>query len=246
MEPKKRKKNHVVIVTSDAADAAVKRFQIRTWLLWLIIIVLCVAMGAGLGYILYEDQIRNAANTKIQLHEEKVKSLEAQLEEQRINAEEQEKAQEKEIVLLNERIDLYETTVNLQKEEIQEMTEIQQEMYQPTTLPLTGAATIEEVGGEEPACLFTAAEGALIVATASGSVTEVVEVPDEGYRVSIDHGNGYVTVYQNAEEPKLKQGDDVMRGMTVFVVERTSLKLGYQIIKDGVYVNPMDIMEIDG
>ena len=138
------------------------------------------------------------------------------------------------------------STVNLQKAETDDLKAQLEVLYAPTLLPLTGAATIEEVEGEEAMCIFNATEGALVLATASGTVTEVIEDPENGYMVTIDHGNGYETIYYNTDAPKVKQGDDIMQGMTIYVMDRSSLKLGYQIRKDGVYVNPMDVIEIDG
>ena len=59
MDSKKQKQkvNHVVIVTSEATDASVKQYRIKPWLLWMVVIVICVVIGAGLGYIIYEEQI---------------------------------------------------------------------------------------------------------------------------------------------------------------------------------------------
>ena len=50
----KRKNNHVVIVTSDAANAGVRQFRIRPWILQTIILILCVIIGALIGYFVYE------------------------------------------------------------------------------------------------------------------------------------------------------------------------------------------------
>ncbi len=248
MEPKKhkQKKNHVVIVTSDAADAKVKQFQIRPWLLWLIIIIVCVVIGVGFGYLLYEDQIWNAANEKIAVHQENVKLMEQKLEKQQKAAADEAKRYEEAMDNLEKEKELLTSTVTLQKAEVEELKAEIDKLYNPVLLPLTGAATIEESGETEPMCIFNASEGALVVATASGTVTEVIEEPEQGYKVTIDHGNGYVTIYRNTDAPKVKQGDEVMQGMTVYVIDRSSLKLGYQIMKDGVFVNPMDVIEIDG
>ena len=62
MEPKKhkRKKNHVIIITSDDVDANVKQFQVRQWLVQLLIIVVCVIIGAVIGYFLYEGKLPTA------------------------------------------------------------------------------------------------------------------------------------------------------------------------------------------
>ncbi len=248
MEPNKhkQKKNHVVIVTSDAADAKVKQFQIRPWLLWLVIITVCIVVGVGFGYLLYEDQIWNAANQKIAVHEENVKQMEQKLEKQQKAAADEAKRYESAIDELEKEHELLTSTITLQKAEIEELKMEMDKLYNPTLLPLTGAATIEETGDTEPMCIFNATEGTLVVATASGTVTEVIEEPEQGYKVTIDHGNGYLTIYRNTDAPKVKQGDEVVQGMTVYVMDRSSLKLGYQIMKDGFFVNPMDIIEIDG
>ena len=248
MEPKKhkQKKNHVVIVTSDAEDAKVKQFQIRPWLLWVIIITGCLVVGVGFGYLLYEDQIWSAANQKIAVHQENVTLMEEKLEKQQKAAADEAKRYEEVIDGLEEERELLTSTVTLQKEEIERLKAEMDKRYNPVRLPLTGAATIEEVGESEPACIFNASEGALVVATASGMVTEVIEEPEQGYKVTIDHGNGYLTIYRNSSMPKIKQGDEVVQGMTIYVMDSNSLTLGYQIMKDGVLVNPMDIIEIDG
>ena len=54
----KRKNNHVVIVTSDAADARMKQFRIRPWILQTLVIIFCVMLGTLIGYFLYEDNVR--------------------------------------------------------------------------------------------------------------------------------------------------------------------------------------------
>lgn len=248
MEPNKQKhkKNHVFIVTSDAADAKVNQFQVRPWLLWLIVVTVCVVIGVGFGYLLYQDQMKNAADQRIEEYKKIAENLEVQLNEQMEKKEEDAKAFEQEILKLEQEKEILSTTVQLSKSELEELTQRFDELYHPCLLPLTGAATIEEITEGEPKCIFHAGEGALVVATAGGMVTEIIQVPEEGYQVTIDHGNGYMTIYKNAEEPKVKQGEDVMQGATIFVVDRSSLKLEYQILKDGVLMNPMDIMEIDG
>ena len=95
MESKKhkRKTNHVVIVTSDAVDANVRQFRIKPWLLQTIIVILCVVLGAFIGYFIYEERIWvdtwktvNQKNTEltdqITLLEEEKQELEAQVESQ--------------------------------------------------------------------------------------------------------------------------------------------------------------------
>ena len=202
---------------------------------------------------MYEEQIWNAANERIEEYKSIVKDLEEQIKEKdseatalQENFEAEKKEYELEISELNNKLTILSDTINQKVEEVDELTALRDAMYNPTMLPLTGAASIEEKTEGDPICLFTAAEGALVVATANGTVTEIVEEPEYGYKVSIDHGNGYVTIYRNKDNPKVKQGDKVMRGVTIFVVDVDNLQLGYQITKESVYINPMDMMEIEG
>lgn len=248
MESKKhkRKTSHVVIVTSDAVDANVKQFRIRPWVLWTAIVILSVVMGAGLGYIIYEDQIWSVANQRIDEHVAKEKELQLQLNQQKQEAEETQKLLQAEIDQLEKEKEILSDTVNIKDDEVKTAVGELEKLYNPTKLPLTGGATIEEITEGEPMCVFQATEGALVVATASGTVTDIFEDAENGFKVTIDHENGYVTVYQNTEAPKVKLGENVMQGMTIFVVDKSSLKLKYQVIKDENYINPMEIMEIEG
>ena len=77
----KRKTNHVLIVTSDAVDANVKQFKIRPWILETIIIVLCVVIGAMIGYLAYEERIWEAAVQKNNAQAEAMKELSQEKEE---------------------------------------------------------------------------------------------------------------------------------------------------------------------
>ena len=66
-----------------------------------------------------------------------------------------------------------------------------------------------------------------------------------GLQVKIDHGNGYVTTYShldNAYGVKVKQGDEVELGRQLgnmgLTGRTTGLHLHFEIIKDGIKVNP--------
>ena len=67
-----------------------------------------------------------------------------------------------------------------------------------------------------------------------------------GYKIVIDHGNGYVTIYYNKGEPTVNVGDNIRQGATLYIVEAINTELIYQIAVDGVYVNPLEVMQISG
>ncbi len=53
----KRRLNHVLILTSDAADANVKQFRVRAWIVEVVVFLLCVLVGGVIGYFVYEGQL---------------------------------------------------------------------------------------------------------------------------------------------------------------------------------------------
>ena len=98
---------------------------------------------------------------------------------------------------------------------------------------------------EIPTVVFGVKKGTLIVAAGAGVVKSVEEL-EEGTCVMIDHGNGYVSVYLFNGTPKIKAGDEVLRGTLLFEVTSNNAKFSFQILENGNYVNPMDLMEIHG
>ena len=134
------------------------------------------------------------------------------------------------------------------------------EKFYPNGLPVSGKVTIEdepvensEVSSEmmndkelRKMVIFGAANDAKVMAAGSGKVTSIKRDTEFGYAVRIDHGNGYITIYRYNDQPKIKEGDDVTKGQLLFEVGFASSKVGYQIMYDNEYINPMDIMEING
>ena len=85
-----------------------------------------------------------------------------------------------------------------------------------------------------------------MVATAKGTVIAVNDDLEYGHNVWVDHGNGYITIYRSKHTALVSQGDAVVRGTTLFLIEEAKEKFGYQIVKEGEYVNPLDFMAING
>lgn len=245
----KRKMNHVVIVTSDAVDANVKQFRIRPWILQSVILVLCVIIGALIGYLNYEKQIWSVMSQKNTSLQETISKLEGEkeilstqmgeLEAQIEERETQIKEQDEQILILSETVN---QKIQAEKDLIAEL----ESQSLPTGFPLTGLATMEDEMEADLTCIFNTSKGSTVVATASGTVTAVNDDVEYGHSVWIDHGNGYLTIYKNKGDVTVCEGDSVVRGSTLFVVGEENLKLGYQMKKDGGYINPMDMLTING
>lgn len=240
----KRKNNHVVIVTSDATDARMRQFRIRPWILQTIIIFQCIIIGALIGFFIYEKDVWTGRMEQEGLENETIKVL----EQEKAELEAQMAGREEEIAELNDKIRLLSETVNQQAQAESALSEQLEKQTMPTEFPLTGKTTMEETSGteENPICVFTASPGSMVVATATGTVTVVSEDPEYGNNIWIDHGNGYTTIYRNKGEVKVKQGEKVTQGATLFVITEDDSKLGYQVMKDGEYVDPMEVLAISG
>ncbi|MCI9436109.1 MAG: peptidoglycan DD-metalloendopeptidase family protein [Lachnospiraceae bacterium] len=244
----KRKNSHVVIVTSDAVDTRMKQFRIRPWILQVIIVILCIIIGTLIGYFSYEKDIWAAETKQMQAQDEVIEGLEqekAGLENQVNTLNEEIEGLNNEITSLDEKIRILSETVSQKVEAESTLSGQLEKRFLPTRLPLSERASMDEVT-EDLTCIFTAASDSMVVATADGTVSVVSEDPEYGHNVWIDHGNGYTTIYRNQGSVKVKQGEAVTQGTTLFLITDDSSKLGYQMMKDGVYVNPMDMLDISG
>ncbi len=231
----KRKTNHVVIVTSDAVNANVKQFRIKPWIMQAIIIVLCVIIGVMIAYFSHEEKIWQAVSTRNTQQQETIEVLE------------EEKMQlQYEIDELNATIQILSDTVNQKVQSESELKAVLEKQSMPTEFPLTGSASMEEAAEGDPLCIFIASVGTTVVATANGTVQAINEEETYGHNVWIDHGNGYVTVYRNKGDVTVKIGDEVVQGTTLFLIGEDNTTLGYQMMKDGTYISPMEMLEING
>ena len=64
--------------------------------------------------------------------------------------------------------------------------------------------------------------------------------------MTVDHGNGYFSVYRNGASPKVKEGDTVTNATELFKIETGNEVLGYQIIENEEYIDPLSLMETYG
>ena len=96
-----------------------------------------------------------------------------------------------------------------------------------------------------------AAAGAVVAATAAGTVLSVEEDGRLGTTVVVDHHNGYVTTYASLQpETAVLAGDTVALGDTLGSVGNTSLSeaglgahLHFSVVKDGQAVDPMEFLD---
>lgn len=231
----RRKVSRIVIFTTDAVDARTRQLRIHPLLTGLLTLMVCCFFGVLIGYVMYEGQIWEADREKDALRVKELEGLQA------------DKASlEAEIENLNAKIEVLSAAVNEQSQTAGELQAQLDEQSLPTDYPLTGSAGIEEISEGDPMVIFSAAEGSTVIASAKGTVASVEESESGEKCVIVDHGNGYQSLYRNSGEAQVKAGDEVAKGTTLFLIGEENKQLIYQIKKEENYINPMEMLSING
>lgn len=262
MELKKRKSkiSYTVMIISDSAKKHVKQIHLKAGMVGALSGFAFVAVVFFICYVVYSSITLSDSLERSRKQMEQI----AQLKE--------EKAQlEISNVELTEKVSILSSTVNQKVEVEQALAAEQEENHLPKGFPLSGSAqikTADEVNeeaaenaeeGDRDAVqenavpdmetkeiIFTAASGINVIASGAGNVTETGADAEYGYFVRIDHGNGYVTTYRNGGNPMVKIGDEVARGAILYVIAEENTAMGYSIKKEEAYIDPMEMIEING
>ena len=97
---------------------------------------------------------------------------------------------------------------------------------------------------------FTAPRGTAIYATSDGVVIRA-DNRSSGYgkHIRINHGYGYVTLYAHLSKYNVRKGQKVKRGDIIGFVGNTGRSqaphLHYEVIKDGIAINPINFYSGD-
>ena len=110
--------------------------------------------------------------------------------------------------------------------------------FGPRPRPTPGAST------DHKGVDIGAPTGSAIVASAGGRVTTSRYSSSAGNYIVISHGNGMSTVYMHCSALYVSVGDVVSRGQKIAAVGSTGYSTGphlhFGVIKNGVYVNPLN------
>ena len=238
----KRKVSRIIIFTTDAVDAEMKQVRIRPWVVTVLTVLVCCLLGGIIGYAVYETQLWQLEKDKDVRLEGSMGELEAEI----AQLKDELLLKENEIAIRDEKIEALSSAFNAQSDEMDALKNELSQQSLPSDYPLTGSAGIEESNEGDPMVIFSAEEGITVIASANGKVTGVETDDAYGNRVIIDHGNGYVSIYRNKGEVQVKVGDEVSRGTTLFLIGEDNKQLGYQIMKNSAYINPMEMLSING
>ena len=235
---KKKKIKYNILLVPDAANEDVKTSSLSMRVVKTICIGVLLLVVVALVYCYYLTSHVLVANTSINsLRNEEVVLTE---EKKKLTAQNQE-LQEK-ISILSDTI-----TEKVQQEEARAAEAAKE--FIPTGFPMKGSATYDESCQEldgQPIAMFSAMEGTSVIATATGKVSAIAGDDENGYIVMVDHENGYYSVYRNGSKPKVEEGQQITTETVIFIIQSGKEELGYQIIENDVYIDPLNLMEIYG
>lgn len=235
---KKRKTNYMLMLFMDSQEGRIRQMGFGPVLVETVAAIgfVIVIVAVVLAVVCYRSN-------------RKIEDLMEQTEQQRKDIEEL-TAEKADLVSLREelsnKVTILSDTVNQKVEEEEALEQEKAQAHMPVGFPMSASASLEEVEGDNPMVKFNGSEGSSVIASADGTVSSITT--DSGYRhcVKIDHGNGYTSIYRNDGDVMVKEGDEVVRGAILYVIGEDNTELGYQIMYDERYVDPMDLVNIDG
>ncbi len=232
---RKRKTNYMLMLFMDSKEGRIRQM--------------------GFGPLLVESGVFIGLTVVVVLavicyrSDKKIEVLSAETERQKQNIEEltEEKA---DLVSLREelmnKVTILSDTINQKVEEEEALEQERAQAHMPVGFPLSSSASLEEAEGENPMVKLTGSEGSSVIASADGLVISITT--DSGYLhcIKIDHGNGYNSIYRNDGDVMVKEGDEIVRGAILYVIGEDNTELGYQIMYEEKYIDPMGLINIDG
>lgn len=235
-KPHIRWDRQMLIVSSEKSFPGLRQYRYHPLVRLILATLVCAVLGALVGYCYHESK-------QLWYRQVQEESKNAQI----VVLKKQNEELETKIADMENTIQVLSETVTQKTQSVQDLTKAQEQWYLPTEFPLTGAATMENsTESAEPMCIFSAGKDEMVIATANGTVLAVNDDGMFGHNVWIDHGNGYVTIYRNSGDVKVKQGESVTKGTTLFIIKDAQSKLGYQVMQDGEYRDPMEVLAISG
>lgn len=235
-ESKKKRNKYAVMLVKEHGDGSITSHPIGTTLCEFVLLVLFIIFAFCICKIVYDGIV--------------TKDLRAQLVEQIVlvnNLTDENESLTVENDTLTSKVAVLSETITKKVATEDAMSQEEIENALPKGFPLSGSATMESSESDgKPMVKFKANSGVNIISSATGTVLSVEDDADYGNRIIIDHGNGYKSIYRNSGEVLVKTGDVLGKGYILFSVGESNQDMGYQIMLDEEYINPMDIIEIMG
>lgn len=258
----RKKFNYTIMIVSDSPDGRIKPLCLGPTFIKVFSAVIGLILVIAVCAAAYHSSARDKAQESEQSLQKKVQQLT-----------DENKALTAENTELNEEIALLSDTVNQKMANEEALAAKEEEKKIPSGFPLAGTGVIvessetkkvqseneeeaeadaqdgedvEEIKETDPIVVMSAAPGTQVIATADGEVTAVDADPLYGYRIEITHESGYTSIYRTLSNPEVALGDKIEKGHTLFRFQVAEQLLGYQIMKENKYIDPLEMMEMYG
>lgn len=230
-----RKYNYTLMLFTDTREGNVRQLRIDPVVVETLAAVLSVILIALVVVCSRRGETLAALRKTSADQAQRIETLEKENREFKVKQEEL----SKKVVVLSD-------TINRKVEEEEALAAKEARARMPVGFPMTSSASVEQVDAEEAMVKLTAASPGNVMAAGAGVVSSVTTDSSYLHCVRLDHGNGYISVYRNDGEVMVKEGDEVVRSSIIYVIGDDNTELGYQIIYNGKYVDPLELLSIDG
>lgn len=231
----KRKTKYALLLVSEKSDGAMKQRTISSALVEVIAGVLFICTVAVVCKIVYDSILIKDARSEIV---EQIVAIN--------NLTDENEALTVENSSLNSKITVLSETVSKKAATEDALSQETIENALPRGFPLSGSATMEESRDGDPMLIFFASQGINVITTGTGTVVSVDIDETYGTKIVIDHENGYQSVYRNNGVALVKNGEKLGKGYILFSVGEENQELGYQIMQDDEYIDPIQLIDING
>lgn len=237
-----RKYNYTLMLFTDSREGNVRQLQIDSVVVEIAAVLLAVILIALAVVCLKRGEALAVLRETNAGQAQRIQALEKENEEltikgQELTVKQRELAQE--VIVLSDTINR-----KLDEEEAEDAKEAKARM--PIGFPMTSSASVEQAEDEGPMVKLTAAAPGNIVATGAGVVESVTTDSRYLHCIRIDHGNGYISIYRNDGDAMVKEGVEIVRGSILYVIGEDNTELGYQILYEKEYADPMEMLNING
>lgn len=237
-----KKLNYTLMLFIDSKDGQSRQLGIGSVLVESVLMIILAVIIVLLIFCIMGKNRIDDLEAEAEAHRESIENLTA--ENQKLTEENTDLIALREE--LSDKVVILSDTINQKVEEEEALEQERAQAHMPVGFPMSSSASLEETGGDEPMVKLNGASGNSIIAAADGTVASITTDSSYLHCIKIDHGNGYNTIYRNDGDVMIKEGDEVVRGAILFVIGEGNTELGYQITYDEKYIDPMDLINIDG
>lgn len=236
MEEQTRPRSRLaVLIVSENENGEIKKKSVNSWLIEITVAIIFILGVIAVCKIIYDTIL--------------IEDMQAQMTSQLIeinNLNDENEALQAVNSTLYNKVSVLSETVSNKMQTAEELEAETIEKALPKGFPLNRTATMQIEYGDNPIVIFTAQEDTNVITTGTGIVERIEPDKDYGTKIVINHENGYKSIYLCNNKAMVESGDKLGKGYILFQLGEENTELGYQILKDDICIDPLNMMQING